>query len=65
MPLNFEIINKVTLRYDSTALGLAQVATSIALDVLVLCMPIPILFRLRMEPKRKWAVFFIFWLGIL
>ncbi|KAI1183939.1 hypothetical protein F5B17DRAFT_104779 [Nemania serpens] len=63
-PLNFEIINKVTLRYDSTALGLAQVATSIALDVLVLCMPIPVLFRLRMDPKRKWAVFFIFWLGI-
>lgn len=51
------------LRYNSTALGLAQVATSIALDLLVLCFPLPVISRLNMNRARKVAVSLIFWLG--
>ncbi|KAI1206319.1 uncharacterized protein F4807DRAFT_439697 [Annulohypoxylon truncatum] len=51
------------LRYDSTALGLAQVGTSIALDFVVLCFPLPVISNLHMASKRKIAVALIFWLG--
>lgn len=53
------------LRYDSTALGLAQVGTSIALDFLVLCFPLPVISTLHMASRRKVAVAMIFWLGAL
>lgn len=52
-------------RFDSVALGFAQVGTSIALDFTVLCLPLPILSRLHLQRKRKWAVIAIFWLGSL
>jgi hypothetical protein len=51
------------LRYDSAALGLAQVGTSISLDFLVLCLPLPVISTLQMAKKRKIAVGMIFWLG--
>ncbi|KUI71215.1 hypothetical protein VM1G_07108 [Cytospora mali] len=51
------------LRYNSTALGLAQVGTSIALDFVVLCLPLPVISQLHMASKRKLAVSMIFWLG--
>ena len=53
----------VILRYDSYTLGLAQVGSSIALDVIILCTPIPIILRLKMNTTRKFAVASIFWLG--
>ena len=53
------------LRWDSTALGLAQVGTSIALDVIVLCFPIPVIFGLHMRTQRKVAIALIFWVGAL
>ncbi|KXX79073.1 hypothetical protein MMYC01_203048 [Madurella mycetomatis] len=51
------------LRLDSTAIGLAQVASSFVLDVLVLSLPIPVIARLHMKWERKVAVTLIFWLG--
>ncbi|KAI0542083.1 hypothetical protein GGR58DRAFT_453900 [Xylaria digitata] len=63
-PLEYAPIDKVQFRYDLIAVGLAQVATSIALDVLVLCLPLPVLFRLHMDLKRKWAIVLVFCLGI-
>ncbi|KAK0631017.1 hypothetical protein B0T17DRAFT_462298, partial [Bombardia bombarda] len=51
------------LRYDSVTLGLAQVGSSIALDFVVLCFPLPVISRLHMAAKRKLAVSLIFWLG--
>jgi hypothetical protein len=51
------------LRMDSSAIGLGQVASSFALDVLVLCLPLPVIFRLHMKWERKLAVALIFWLG--
>jgi len=50
-------------RFDGTALGLAQSGTSIALDIIVLASPLPIIFGLHMDLKRKVGVMFIFWLG--
>jgi hypothetical protein len=51
------------LRFDSAKLGLAQVGSSIALDVMVLCFPLPVISRLQLQTKKKWAVGVIFWLG--
>jgi hypothetical protein len=47
------------------AMGLAQVGSSIALDIVVLCFPLPIVFRMLLSPKRKFMVFAMFWLGAL
>ena len=61
-PVAFPLM-KVSLRFDDAAFGLAQVATSFTLDLLVLCLPLPVIFRLNMKRQRKWAVAMIFWLG--
>ncbi|KAI1761978.1 hypothetical protein GGR53DRAFT_503358 [Hypoxylon sp. FL1150] len=50
-------------RFEPTPLALGQVGTSIALDVVVLCFPIPIIFGLHMPTRKKVAVGLIFWLG--
>lgn len=52
-------------RFDPAMLGYAQVGSSIALDVLVLCLPLPLIYNLQLDRKRKIAVTFIFWLGSL
>ncbi|KAF1940881.1 hypothetical protein EJ02DRAFT_405740 [Clathrospora elynae] len=51
------------LRFDAAKLGLAQVGTSIALDMVVLCFPLPVISRLHLQNKRKVLVGCIFWLG--
>ncbi|KAI1809976.1 hypothetical protein GGS20DRAFT_235023 [Poronia punctata] len=48
---------------DSPTVGLAQVGTSIALDLIVLTFPLPVIFSLKMNNTRKIAVALIFWLG--
>lgn len=53
------------MRYDMTALGLAQSGSSIALDIIVLCFPLPIVLRMLLSPRKKFMVFFMFWLGAL
>ncbi|CAI6331426.1 unnamed protein product [Periconia digitata] len=52
-------------RYDPAKFGYAQVGSSIALDVLVLCLPLPLVSRLHLEWKRKVAVALIFCLGFV
>lgn len=54
-----------TFRFDTVALGLAQVGTSIALDFVVLLFPLPVIWTLHMPPRRKIAIGMIFWLGAL
>ncbi|KAK7733714.1 hypothetical protein SLS53_008181 [Cytospora paraplurivora] len=56
-------ITTAKLRLDSTALGLAQVSSSFTLDLIVLCLPLPVISRLNMKAKRKTAIILIFWLG--
>ncbi|KAJ8133035.1 hypothetical protein O1611_g588 [Lasiodiplodia mahajangana] len=51
------------LRYDSSALGLAQIGTSVGLDLVVLAFPLPMIYRLQMAPLRKLSISLIFWLG--
>lgn len=53
------------MRYDLSSMGLAQVGSSIALDIVVLCFPLPIVFRMLLSPRKKFMVFFMFWLGAL
>lgn len=53
------------LQFDTVAVGLAQGGSSIALDIIVLCLPIPIILGLHMHAKRKVAVIGMFWLGAL
>lgn len=53
------------MRYDLATMGIAQVASSIALDIIVLCFPLPIVFRMLLSPRKKFMVFFMFWLGAL
>ncbi|KUI67494.1 hypothetical protein VM1G_11519 [Cytospora mali] len=52
-----------TFPYDTTALGLAQVGTNLALDIVMLCFPLPVISSLHMPTGRKIAVSLIFWLG--
>ena len=61
-PIAFPLMT-AGLRLDSAAIGLGQVASSFALDILVLCLPIPVIARLHMKWERKVAVALIFWLG--
>ncbi|KAL9003540.1 MAG: hypothetical protein Q9188_003598 [Gyalolechia gomerana] len=42
---------------------MAPVATSIALDIIALTFPLPVLFRLHINTKRKVGIALIFWLG--
>jgi hypothetical protein len=53
------------LRFDSAKLGYAQVGSSIALDLLVLCLPLPRIYKLHLNRTKKLAVACIFWLGSL
>ncbi|KAK4234570.1 hypothetical protein C8A03DRAFT_37651 [Achaetomium macrosporum] len=61
-PVAFPIMT-AHVRFDAAALGLGQVASSFTLDLLVLCLPIPVIAQLHMKWERKVAVALIFWLG--
>lgn len=52
-------------RLDPTIVGYTQVGSSLILDVIILCFPLPIISTLHMPTKRKFMVGAIFWLGIL
>ncbi|RYP09458.1 hypothetical protein DL764_001283 [Monosporascus ibericus] len=56
-------LSTARLRFNTTALGLAQVASSFVLDIIVLCLPLPVIWGLNMQTKRKVTVVLIFWLG--
>jgi len=61
-PVSFPL-TQVALKFDTSALGLAQVASSFVLDLVVLCLPLPLIFRLKMQPNRRVALALIFWMG--
>ncbi|KAL4935322.1 hypothetical protein BDV06DRAFT_234429 [Aspergillus oleicola] len=52
-------------RYDTVAIGVSQVGTSIALDFAVLMFPLPVIWGLHMPTRKKIAVALVFWLGAL
>ncbi|RAK90787.1 hypothetical protein BO79DRAFT_252970 [Aspergillus costaricaensis CBS 115574] len=62
-PISMSWTGEGHFRFDTVALGLAQSGTSIALDVAVLLLPIPVLWSLHMRPHKKFGVLLIFWLG--
>lgn len=51
-----------TINYDGLLVSTA--AISMALDVIILCMPLPVVSGLQMSFKRKVVVMGIFWLGL-
>lgn len=51
-------------RLDPAIVGYTQVGSSLILDVVILCFPLPIISTLHMPTKRKVMVGAIFWLGI-
>ncbi|KAG8169531.1 hypothetical protein KVR01_000276 [Diaporthe batatas] len=51
-------------RLDPVIVGYTQVGSSLILDVVILCFPLPIISTLHMPTRRKFMVGAIFWLGI-
>ncbi|KAJ5667373.1 hypothetical protein N7507_003237 [Penicillium longicatenatum] len=52
------------LRYDVGKFSIAFAAMSLFFDLLVLCIPIPLIHHLQMSTRKKLKVIGIFWLGI-
>ncbi|KAH8429149.1 uncharacterized protein LDX57_006819 [Aspergillus melleus] len=52
------------LRYDYNTYSIAFAAMSMTFDVIVLCFPIPVIYKLQMSTVQKFQVLGIFWLGI-
>lgn len=53
------------LQFDTVKVGLALCGSSMGLDILVLCLPIPVILGLHMNTQRKIAVIGMFSLGLL
>lgn len=39
------------------------IASDVALDIFILCLPLPVIHRLKINTKKKWLVSGVFWLG--
>ena len=50
---------------DFDALLISTAAISMALDLVILCMPIGVVAKLQMSFRRKALIMGIFWLGLL
>ena len=50
---------------DFPILYIVENTTDIALDLLILCMPLPVIKRLHISTRRKWLLGAVFWLGAL
>jgi hypothetical protein len=42
---------------------IVEIATDVALDIFILCLPLPVIHRLRMSRKKRWLISGVFWLG--
>ncbi|KAJ4347253.1 uncharacterized protein N0V89_011193 [Didymosphaeria variabile] len=42
---------------------IVEIATDVALDIFILCLPLPVIHRLRISKKKKWLISGVFWLG--
>ena len=50
---------------DFVTFYVVEIATDIALDLSILCMPLPWVSRLHISTRKKWLLSGIFWLGAL
>ena len=48
---------------DFTTMYLVEIASNLALDLFILCMPVPVIHRLQLERKKKWGLVALFWSG--
>ncbi|PVI03883.1 hypothetical protein DM02DRAFT_694976 [Periconia macrospinosa] len=62
-PVSASWTGKGTFNFDVVSFGLAQGGTSLALDVLILTFPLPMIWNLHLQRRCKIAVGIIFWLG--
>lgn len=42
---------------------IVEIATDVALDIFILCLPLPVIHRLQVSKKKKWLISGLFWLG--
>ncbi|KAF2692056.1 hypothetical protein K458DRAFT_381883 [Lentithecium fluviatile CBS 122367] len=42
---------------------LVLIASDVALDIFILCLPLPVIYRLKISRKKKWLISWIFWVG--
>ncbi|KAB8263046.1 hypothetical protein BDV32DRAFT_146837 [Aspergillus pseudonomiae] len=64
-PISRAWTGKGHFRFDQVAMEFAQSATSIALNVAVLLLPLPMLWFLPMSPHRVWDLILVYVLGAL
>lgn len=64
-PISRAWTGKGHFRFDQVAMEFAQSATSIALNVVVLLFPLPMLWFLPMSPHRVWDLILVYVLGAL
>ncbi|OGM49785.1 hypothetical protein ABOM_001554 [Aspergillus bombycis] len=64
-PISRAWTGKGHFRFDQVAMEFAQSATSIALNVAVLLLPLPMLWYLPMSPHRVWDLILVYVLGAL
>src|SRR3712207_2649013 len=57
--------NPEAVNIDFQAFLLTHASLDLVLDIVILCLPIPIITTLHMETGRKIALIGIFWLGAL
>jgi hypothetical protein len=53
------------LNYDYGSAMVAYTTLDVSVDVFILCLPVPMIAALQMEPRRKLQLIGIFWLGLL
>ncbi|KAE8381678.1 hypothetical protein BDV26DRAFT_289309 [Aspergillus bertholletiae] len=64
-PISRPWTGKGRFRFDQVAMEFAQSGSSIALDVVILLFPLPMLWSLSLSPQRKWEIALIYLLGAL
>lgn len=42
---------------------IVEIATDVALDIFILCLPLPVIHRLHVTNKKRWLINGVFWLG--
>ena len=66
--LSLEGNNEVAISALTASHGVTEVAiaaTDIVMDIVILCLPLPMITGLQMDRKRKLIILGIFWLGTL
>jgi hypothetical protein len=64
-PISASWTYQCTFRFDPVKLAMCEMLGSLIFDITVLCLPLPLVVRLKMPTTRKFAIAGISWLGSL